>query len=481
MGWFQDFFSSTTQRAKGFVNNLFNRGKAVPVYTLDSTSQFDANYARSLYSNTNNAYKLAAGFVKPIINNDVAFMGLPSPTSQDDNTQLALNEIHKWIRDYWPVIFKEALRDSEVFPLPTWNAKKQKIILQLWQTDKVKDIIYDLNTGDIIQYNIEQTVQYKNLQGTWKNSKQIIQISEMEIRKKIDSNVETDRTPLNEMPLFHLPNEKESFESRGHSDIEVIEPLLKAYHDVLLMGLQSEKINGNPRIKISGIKDIALWIDNNFGAGTYEKIAKGTADPVAIENLDLIINGPGEDAEYITIQSTGSSIKPLLEILFTFIVEASETIEIIFGANLGTSLASVTTQIPVWIKKIRRKQRQFEERILEIYKYCLRLLGALRFTNYDMEDIKIEWETPDFSNDKEKAETFKIVAETLIKLLEKKVISLKEIDNELRIYIKSLIKKYEEHKREIEDTNNFLQELEKDSEERMLDRELADAAALTQE
>jgi hypothetical protein len=170
----------------------------------------------------------------------------------------------------------------------------------------------------------------------------------------------------------------------------------------LKLSAQAYHLNGNPRMKLK-VKDMRSFVDNNFGLGTFDKVQRGEQS-LSLNQKDFFVLGVDENSEYMTVSATTADAKVLLDILFKLIVETSETIELIFGAKLGTSLASVKEQLPVWTQKIKRQQRQYEKSWVELFMKALIIESFATFQTFNASDLTIKWDTPDFKNDADAAE-----------------------------------------------------------------------------
>ncbi len=131
-------------------------------------------------------------------------------------------------------------------------------------------------------------------------------------------------------------------------------------------------------------------------------------------------------------------------------MEGSETPEINFGANIGTSLASVKEYRPVWIKKIESKQYERTAPWLKVYGLILALHNFVNFKTLK-DDIVIVWPKPNFASVAEQAEIVKAFSGAVEKLKLSAVVTDEEVYNTLKeLDIFELEPTYAEHKKVID-------------------------------
>lgn len=464
---FTDILSLIWETSVGKVNRLL-KGNMVEEYKLNSPEKLDIEKIRGIYHNVQNEYKLSAGMVKPIINADVSFIGEPEFTSEDPKTLKAIEELIKDKTGKYQSTHKVALREGDIYLWIQWNDKLKNVEWVPFTEDKIKEIIIHPVTGKVIQYVFEWNVSYKDINLHDKRMTIKILIDESVIVYQYTGDIpegyrdEIVPNILKELPIVQISNEKEDHEQKGHSDITPIEPYLKAYHDVVMMALQDQKNHSTPKLKFK-VKDVRTFISNNWGASAYSDYKAGNKpEGFSVEGLDLIFLQDNDEADYMTVSSTTGSAKPILELLFYLIVETSETIEVVFGANLGTSLASVNSQLPVYTKKVGRKQTQFEEYWKEVIRISLKFMGFVNINSYDGL-IKIDWPEVDFETAKEKVERLFKALSTYTLGLKYNTMSFEEVHGEMINDIPSIIKDFKKHLEGVKETAMLIQKFSQDS------------------
>lgn len=462
-----DFWNSIVRTSTKVVNRMV-KGKMTETYNLNSDNQMNVAKARAMFHNTDNEYKLAAGLIKPIINADVSFIGEPVFHSIDERTNEVLKEINKKQVGYYQAAHKVSLREGDFYIWIQWDVLTQSTKWVGLPDDKLDEIIRDPITNEAIQYVFKWNIDYKDKMLVGKRMEvQILIDKEIIVYKytgQIPAGIQSGSSPnvLKELPIVQLSNEREDFEQKGHSEITAIEPFLKAYHDVFMMALQSQKNNSAPKLKLK-VKNVQEFVDNNWGSNAWSNYKAGTRpEGFSVENLDLVFLADDDDSEYMSVQSTTGSAEPLLKLLFSLIVETSETIEVVFGANLGTSLASVESQLPVYVKKIERKQRQFQPAWEKVVELDLKFKGFVNIESLSNE-IEVEWKEVDFESKKDKATRLKTMVSAHVEALKSNQLSFEEVHAENKPLFKNIVKEYKEHAAQVAITAALIKRFQEDS------------------
>lgn len=401
----------------------------------------DRKIARQLYHNTNKNYLLAAQLTKPIINNNVNFIG--KPTLYGNKKALKVLEE---VKINYRAAHKALEIEGDVFVWPQWNVKKGKIELVYIPVDVVKETFIDPISKEVMGYRLEETVFYTTPEKV-DNEVKITHVitAAYVIRSTVGAINEVKRfaNPLGFLPIVHFHNDRDLQEAFGHSELENVEPQLKFYHELTYEAGAAQSRDGHPKMKVSTTNP-KQWVENNYGKGSFDALLAGQIT-LSMEDKDLFINNEGDDVNYLYLNKTTGDYLPLAGTTFTNIVEGSETPEINFGANIGTSLASVKEFRPVWIKKIEAKQEEREEPWLEVYDIIIKLHNFVKLTNVK-NDITVEWPRPNFASIKEQSEIVQAFATAIDKLKARNLITNEEVYKTLvKLDIFEMFKSYKEH------------------------------------
>lgn len=430
---------------------LFNTAgqDADATYNLNNAKTLDVELTRNLYRNSNNKYALAGQLTKPMIDNLVAFTGTPRFVTENKKLKKVYDEFNVPFRD----ITRMANRDANCYVWPQWQEDNVEFIII--PPEAVRETWIDPVTKKVIGYLLKERVVYNT-----KDKKD--RIADIEVSVTADSVIknividgkkvsnQTYTNPFKVLPIIHFANDKEPFETGGHSELENIEPILKFYHDMTLDAGVTQKRDGRPKTKISTDQP-ATWIDNNFGSGAWDAMKAGQAK-LSMQDRDLFVNKVDEDVEYIESNKATGDYSKLSEIAFINLIEGSQTPEIIFGANLGTNLAAAIEQRPIWRLRVRRNQDQFKKNWDDVIKLAFKIYGFATFTNLER-DFELEWPDPDFASTKEKADSLNIISNALFKLKQGFMLSDEEIFNTLKKYkLLVLLDNYKKHDAQVSET-----------------------------
>ena len=440
--------STWLKRAAGEISKLRNAfsifssywalrtGSYFSAYKLDS-SRVDYAKARALYDNTDDKYKLGAGFSKSVINATVGFMGVPGFQSVDDTAQGILDDFFSNNTSRMMQVHRNAMRDGDWFvwitreenqELALYPEQKVRLVLNNLPPEQVVQIIKDPLTGQIKEYIIQAAHEWLDdldnpkralVSQRISSDRRIIRVVG-DIPPGMEAYMEEDN-PWGFIPIVHFKNEGDDTREFGQSDLEPIEPFLKAYHDVLLHALQGSKMHSTPRLKFK-LKDLAGFLRNNFGVtDPYAFASQGGT--ISLDGHEFFLFSEDEDAEFIEVKSAIGDTTELLKFLFYCIVDTSETPEFAFGVHTPSSLSSVKEQMPILVRKIARKREQFTEswqRLARIVLAMSTLAGDKKAGTYA---TVLEWDEVDPRDDKEVAEILDKVSTALKTALEADIIS----------------------------------------------------------
>lgn len=413
-------------------------------YTLDS-SRVDYTIARELYRNTNDRYKLGAGFARPIINTTAGFMGEPHFTHADPEADLELERaFQRWTGKVLR-LNRNTLRDGDVFArialMPSrFKPDEQQFNLMLTPPEWVTPIVDPL-TGGWQQVIIRHPVVVTDASGRKQQDYTIVETltptqraieADGRAPAEIRAQNRAEPNPWGFIPIVHFKNEAEENQLFGASDLEPVEPFMKAYHDTMLFAVQGSKLFSRPKTKFK-LKDVNKFLQDNFSP---EEIKAGR---LKFADKEIFLLQEGDDAAFITADSGLQGITTLLEFLFYCIVDVSETPEFAFGTAVASSKASVSEQMVPLARKIRRKRGQFEEYYSELASMYLAMWARVENRTLGTYQVDIGWDELSPKNDKETAETIKTMVEGLVTGIEAGLVSVDAAADFLREFIPSML------------------------------------------
>jgi hypothetical protein len=350
--------------------------------TLDTTR---VNYAlaRDLFDNRLPDYKLGAGFARPIVNAKAGFIGRPTWDHPDADVETALARMSERWAALLYLLVRNGLRDGDAFARldvsvdPLRNPDQERVVLRLPPPEWV-DPDPDPITGQLLAVTINHPVYAPNrdlalprnsitrssqqasytLVERITQDRRTVHIDEGtgrpsdEVRARYGDLDEPN--PWGFVPVVHFRNEPDDHALFGVSELESVEPILQAYHEVMLHAVQGTRLFSWPKIKFV-VRDPDQFLDDNSPGWRT-----GTA--VNWQDKEILIlragsrDAPSDDAAFLQANAGTADVSALLELLYACIVETSEVPEFVFGAAISSSKASVSEQLLPFEKTIERKR-----------------------------------------------------------------------------------------------------------------------------
>lgn len=457
-------------------------------YTL-RTSHVDYELARQLYRNENDNYKLGAWPAKPVVNTIAGFMGAPTFSHKlgDEVIDGVLNEgINEWTSPFLQ-LNRNAARDGDVFArieIRPNRFDRDDVDFQprLIPPEYVQPPDFDPITGEmreiIIRYPVvERTRDGKRMRKnptyyiveTITPTTRTLEIDGTAPRGAQDDltrrmKEEEDDNAWGFIPIVHFKNDAEEQAVYGMSDLEPIEPFMRAYHDAFLFALQGAKSIARPKMAFN-LADIDTFLKRNF---TPDEIKSGRLRYMNKEMfmLQRDTNGAGADSVEFIVADTGlAGVASLLEFLFYCIVDVSQTPEFAFGTAVASSKASVSEQMPVLGRNIRRKRGELEDPFTEFASMYLAMQAQVGMAKPATYRTKIEWDEVNPKDDADVATTISNLFNAMAVALDADLISLDAAVETCREFVPSMLKfidpqSPEDEKRRIIETAAFRQQLE---------------------
>jgi hypothetical protein len=369
-----------------------------------STVNYDV--ARGLYRNDNPAYNLGAGFVRPIVDLTVEYMGVPSVTSDNGDTDAWLNTC---IQEHWAAqlqqVWRDAVRDSKTIvryrqprldnPLFTEEDRAhgklecvppETVDLQFDPTDP--DLVrlagvnhwldLDQRSDDEIASGVAPRMETHHIIET-------ITPEEYRYYDKTESRELTSWRTANVfgfVPLWPCYNEYDVALGGGQSDIEPVLPFIQAFHEVLLQALGAHKYHSTPKAYFK-LKDIYPFLKHNFPAVLDANNQIIPNAKVELTGREIYLLNVDEEAGFIEAKSVLGDSKTLLEFLIDCICITAEVPKWAILKDQGAQDKDATVQ--PFEKKINRKRVNFAEFVVMVCKLALAASSKTPVT------VKVTW------------------------------------------------------------------------------------------
>jgi hypothetical protein len=369
----------------------------------------DYDLARSLYRNDNPDYNLGAGFVKPIINLAVEYIGLPGVSSDDADTDKFLGECLQ----RWQVKIQEALRitirDSKCFLRYYQPSLTNKLMteddrrfgmLKVLLAEEV-DLTFNPTDPDLVDRGVithwiemdERTTE-EVVQGTAPRMKvhEVLEIIEPDEYRFFDKTEARElvtwrtRNTWGFVPIWPGYNEYAEDLSGGMSDIEPVLPFIQAFHEVFTDVLAAHKYHSIPKVKFN-IKSVERFLKNNWPS-LFDENTGQLKDGASVDwqGREIMFFEADEDAGFIEARSVLGDSKTLLAFLIDCICIAAETPRWALLAEEKPINEQDASAMP-FQKKIARKRVEARDWLVMLCKMALVANGKTPRT------VTITWPT----------------------------------------------------------------------------------------
>ena len=376
-----------------------------------------------LYEGTYPGLKLASALAYPIVFVPVSFMGLPSPTSEDEATQEMLNEITEEAAMILQRLFTLRLVVGTWWIWPNWDSKRGRINYELIPNSSVVDIIRDLDTGEVLQIITDEnlTVQTGENRRTVVRRKRFFTPQSVRVEYTGDTSQmgglinKATRNPSGVMPI-PFANDVLDNSIRGSSVYGRILSDLKVYHDTDLKW--SETLNKFNVKMVQKTSNVNEFVARNGWATTEE---------IDVADSDLIILKEDEETNFIfPEQAVTDAFQKRLETTFYKIVEGTKIPELSFGLMATGNHASVETDMTSLGRAVQDDRNQIDEPAYALYAACLRLKAGATMQTIDP-DFEMAWNDLEILSEETKMKLFQTFADAVDKLMSRAAITLEQL------------------------------------------------------
>lgn len=416
-GWLNRVAGEISKLRTAVTGWSIKTGRLGGGYTLNS-SRVGYALARQLYHNTADDYKLGGAFAKPVVNTTVAFMGVPRFRSEGEEAQKVLDDffgasvsrmqqVHTGALcegDAYVMLTREEEEDAVLYP----ETNGARLVFNILPPEQVVAINRDPITGSVYEYVLKSEHTWMDTAGKQRRCTITQQIRRDARKVEVDGDSPPDiqtgeqPNPWGFIPIVHFRNEASVTALYGKSDLEPIEPFIKAYHDVMLHAIDGSKMHSTPRLKLK-LKDVGGFLLHNFGITDAAKFA-AEGGTINLDGKELLILTDGDDAEFIEVRSAIGDAAILLKFLFYCIVDVSETPEFAFGVHTPSSLSSVKEQMPILIRRVARKREHFTEEWQMVARMALAMTAAGENQAFATYATTVLWDEIDPRDDGEVAD-----------------------------------------------------------------------------
>lgn len=477
-------------RAQGEISKLrigswfFNvRNMYSAPYSLHIEGHVDYRRARDLYYNRDDAYKLGAGFAKPIVNTLAGFMGTPKFQCEDDAAQEALEGFCDGLTSTMQRVHQKNLVDGECFlrlvnlPADTTlypeNRTQTRLSAVIIPPEQIPTggIEYDPVTHEYTAVTILTKNKWVDENGDLQEYRYRQRITKTEVVTTIDGKapegIESKQEPntWGFIPIVHFRNEPDETELHGYSELEPIEPFLKAYNDVMIHAISGSKMHSTPKVAFK-LNDVKAFLQNNFPNAARD-LQQGKPATIDMNGKDLFLLKSDEDAGFIECASAIGDTSTLLQFIFYCIIDTSEVPEFAFGVHISSSQASTKEQSPILCRRIDRKREQVESSWQMFARMALAMLSATSGSRFASFAADVVWDAVMDKDEQADAQTLYSVTQALTMAKGSNILSSESAVNYLARYIDTMS--------EWEGSDGQPGEKDKIADSRMLDQPIEEA------
>lgn len=477
-------------RAQGEISKLrigswfFNvRNMYSAPYSLHIEGHVDYRRARDLYYNRDDAYKLGAGFAKPIVNTLAGFMGTPKFQCEDDAAQEALEGFCDGLTSTMQRVHQKNLVDGECFlrlvnlPADTTlypeNRTQTRLSAVIIPPEQIPTggIEYDPVTHEYTAVTILTKNKWVDENGDLQEYRYRQRITKTEVVTTIDGKapegIESKQEPntWGFIPIIHFRNEPDETELHGYSELEPIEPFLKAYNDVMIHAISGSKMHSTPKVAFK-LNDVKAFLQNNFPNAARD-LQQGKPATIDMNGKDLFLLKSDENAGFIECASAIGDTSTLLQFIFYCIIDTSEVPEFAFGVHISSSQASTKEQSPILCRRIDRKREQVESSWQMFARMALAMLSATSGSRFASFAADVVWDAVMDKDEQADAQTLYSVTQALTMAKGSNILSSESAVNYLARYIDTMS--------EWEGSDGQPGEKDKIADSRMLDQPIEEA------
>lgn len=337
----------------------------------------DYRWYRDLYYCRVRGAELSALLVKPIVSKVVAWtLGMGVGWKLDsETTQQAL--ANWWTAHHAEIMraMRGSLKQGDAFLVVNPD-----LSLTLLPPDTVDPIVADDDYGRIIGWRVTQVLAHPE------TTARMTLVDEYYADRRtqtttIDGRQQSARTYpnlLGRLTIVHIANAMDEGDSFGHPEAEALVELLLRYNTVLEAAIDGNERQGRPTpvLSFETVADLnKFWED--YGKRETQMLPDGTTEQVTTIGVDLtqILTVSGAEFQYASPGSFTQDTEKLLGLLFYLLLEHAEIPEFVFGNAIASSMASATTQMPVFERFIDGRRQDAASWLTEIAEIVLGLLS----------------------------------------------------------------------------------------------------------
>lgn len=346
----------------------------------------NAEMLLGLYHGSYSGLEFASALAFAPILKPVNMMGLPTPYSEDEATQAALDEIVSLMADRIPRLHRAALLLGTGWRWPRYDSAWQGLVWEEIGDGTITDILLDLTSGTpraILTHEQIKLVTAENIT-SYVERKRRFEQDEVTIRwtgaRPQGLQDFSGRNMAGVLPIA-FPHDTDEGEIRGHSALSRIARDLKDYHDIDFR--RSEILAKFVPKQVQNTADVSTWLSQNG-------LSIADFATVDIAETDFILNRKDESTSFEFLPE--GATKPYSEALenkFWKIVEGSGIPELFWGPLATGNHASTDTQLQDAVSYVESIRAQWVTPYKALFAASLRLLEIARMQRF--QPFEMRW------------------------------------------------------------------------------------------
>jgi hypothetical protein len=303
--------------------------------------------------------ELSGLFLRPLCSKVTAWtLGMGIEWKVDSEaSQIALND---WFTQHHPDLMagmRASLKQGDSFLVV--NAD---LTVTLLPPDCVDPIVDEDDYSNIIGWRVAQVMQHPDT-----TARRMTVTDEYYAEQRIhtvaidgkQASAQTFPNLLGRLPIVHIANGLNESDTFGHPEAEALVELLQRYNTILEAAIDGNERQGRPTpvLSFETVADLNKFWDT-YGVTESRELPDGTTELVTTIGVDLtqILTVSGAEFEYKAPGSFTADTSVLLGLLFYLLLEHAEIPEFVFGNAIASSMASATTQMPIFERYIEGRR-----------------------------------------------------------------------------------------------------------------------------
>lgn len=353
----------------------------------------DYRYYRDLYYCRTRGMELSGLFLKPLIGKLSAWvLGMGVGWKLESETaQTALT-------DWWSAHHADIMRAmrGSLKQGDAWLVVNADLSVTVLPPDTVDPIVAPNDYGLIIGWRVTQVLAHPE------TTARMTLVDEYYADRRVQTttidgrqqSTQTYPNLLGRLQIVHIANALDEGDSFGHPEAEALVELLLRYNTVLEAAIDGNERQGRPTpvLSFETVADLdKFWTD--YGTRESRTLPDGTSETVTTIGVDLtqILTVSGADFKYASPGSFTQDTSVLLGLLFYLLLEHAEIPEFVFGNAIASSMASATTQLPIWERYVDGRRQDAAGWLVQVAEIVLGYLGLITPGLGNAEKPVIQW------------------------------------------------------------------------------------------